>query len=218
MARAVDEHVYAVGVTRDDDRTVSEHTVRVPADLIEAWGTGLTEEPPLVRAAMELLVEHHGAEHAVWLAREVAAAVERIGAFAAEHDIDCHYRNAGYLLAATGPAHLGSWDAIVAACRAHGAGDRVEELSAGELRRRTGHEQEDHLLGLRGHSRRHLLCRLREQPLLHQRGQCRAADTEAGMLEEMPPRECLQFVHRLAYSLQPRGCEIRIDVCCRYAW
>lgn len=60
--RAVDEHVYAVGVTRDDDRTISEHTVRVPADLIEAWGTGLTEEPPLVRAAMELLLEQHGAD------------------------------------------------------------------------------------------------------------------------------------------------------------
>jgi hypothetical protein len=59
--RAVDEHVYAVGVTRDDDRTLSEHTVRVPDDLIASWGTGLTEEPPLVRAAMELLVQRHGA-------------------------------------------------------------------------------------------------------------------------------------------------------------
>ena len=95
------------------------------------WATGWWDELPG-------LVEHYGAEHAVWLAREVAAAVDRIGAFSAEHGIDCHYRNAGYLLAATGPAQLGAWDDIVAACREHGAGDRVEELSAEELRRRTG--------------------------------------------------------------------------------
>ena len=95
------------------------------------WATGWWDELPG-------LVEHYGAEHAVWLAREVAAAVDRIGAFSAEHGIDCHYRNAGYLLAATGPAQVGAWDDIVAACREHGAGDRVEELSAEELRRRTG--------------------------------------------------------------------------------
>ena len=59
--RVVDAHVYAVDVTRGDDRTVSTHTVRVPADLSESWGVDLTGEPPLVRAAMELLVAHHGA-------------------------------------------------------------------------------------------------------------------------------------------------------------
>ncbi len=58
--RVVDAHVYAVDVTRDD-RTVSTHTVRVPADLSESWGIDLTDEPPLVRAAVELLVAHHGA-------------------------------------------------------------------------------------------------------------------------------------------------------------
>ena len=57
--RVVDEHVYAVDVTREDgDETVSEHTVRVPADLSESWGVDLTHEPPLVRAALELLVDH----------------------------------------------------------------------------------------------------------------------------------------------------------------
>lgn len=61
--RVVDEHVYAVDVVREDgDETVSEHTVRVPADLSESWGIDLTHEPPLVRAALELLVDHHGAD------------------------------------------------------------------------------------------------------------------------------------------------------------
>ena len=61
--RVVDEHVYAVDVTREDgNRPVSEHTVRVPADLSESWGIDLTHEPPLVRAALELLVDHHGAD------------------------------------------------------------------------------------------------------------------------------------------------------------
>ena len=61
--RVVDEHVYAVDVTREDvDDAVSEHTVRVPADLSESWGVDLTHEPPLVRAALELLVDHHGAD------------------------------------------------------------------------------------------------------------------------------------------------------------
>lgn len=64
--RVVGPHVYAVDVTTGDDRTVSdrpvsEHTVRVPADLSEAWGVDLTGEPPLVRAAVELLVARHGA-------------------------------------------------------------------------------------------------------------------------------------------------------------
>lgn len=57
--RVLDEHVYAVDVTRDDE-TVSEHTVRVPAELTQEWGIDLTAEPPLVRGAVELLVEHHG--------------------------------------------------------------------------------------------------------------------------------------------------------------
>ena len=58
--RVLDPHVYAVAVTRDDE-TVSEHTVRVPAELSESWGGDHTGEPPLVRAALELLVDHHGA-------------------------------------------------------------------------------------------------------------------------------------------------------------
>ncbi len=59
--RVLDEHVYAVDVTRDDE-TVSAHTVRVPAELTQGWGIDLPSEPPLVRAAVELLVEHHGSD------------------------------------------------------------------------------------------------------------------------------------------------------------
>ncbi len=57
--RAVGEHVYDVTISRDED-TSSEHTVRVPHEVLQGWGIGLTGEPPLVRAAVQLLIEHHG--------------------------------------------------------------------------------------------------------------------------------------------------------------
>ncbi len=57
--RAVGEHVYDVTISTDEGAT-SEHTVRVTQDVLEDWGIGLTGEPPLVRAAVQLLLEHHG--------------------------------------------------------------------------------------------------------------------------------------------------------------
>ena len=55
--RAEDEHVYAVTLATDD--TPSEHRVEIPTELLDEWGMTLTDEPPLVRAAVELLEKHH---------------------------------------------------------------------------------------------------------------------------------------------------------------
>ena len=70
------------------------------------------------------LVDAHGAEQGSGWRAEVAAAVERIGAFAAEHDIDCHCRNAGYLLDRAGACPSRRWEAIVGRMPGHGAGER----------------------------------------------------------------------------------------------
>ena len=55
--RAEDEHVYRVTLSTDD--SPSEHTVEIPTALLDEWGMTLTDEPPLVRAAVELLEKHH---------------------------------------------------------------------------------------------------------------------------------------------------------------
>ncbi len=55
--RAEDEHVYSV--TLGDDDNESEHRVEIPTTLLDEWGMSLTDEPPLVRAAVELLEKHH---------------------------------------------------------------------------------------------------------------------------------------------------------------
>ncbi len=57
--RAVGEHVYDVTLSTDAGAT-SEHTVTVTQAMLQDWGIGLTGEPPLVRAAVQLLLEHHG--------------------------------------------------------------------------------------------------------------------------------------------------------------
>ncbi len=55
--RAEDEHVYRVVLPAEDG--TSEHVATVPAELLDEWGLDLTHEPPLVRAAVELLGRHH---------------------------------------------------------------------------------------------------------------------------------------------------------------
>lgn len=57
--RADDEHVYRVTLTADGGRE-TEHQVEIPTTLLDEWGMSLTDEPPLVRAAIELLEKHHG--------------------------------------------------------------------------------------------------------------------------------------------------------------
>lgn len=53
--RAEGEHAYTVCVT--DDRGEREHHALVPESMLDELGVTVTEEPLLVRAAMEYLVE-----------------------------------------------------------------------------------------------------------------------------------------------------------------
>jgi glycine/D-amino acid oxidase-like deaminating enzyme len=95
------------------------------------WAVGWLDELPG-------LLDRFGDEEARWLVDEAAAAVERIGRFADEQGIDCHYRHAGAFWAATAPAQLQAWRDALAAAREHGYHDRIVELSGEELRARTG--------------------------------------------------------------------------------
>lgn len=65
-------------------------------------------------AKLATLVKLFGSEEAVRLAGASAGAVTGIGAFCEEHGIDAHYRNDGWLWAATNTAQLGSWDEAIA--------------------------------------------------------------------------------------------------------
>lgn len=56
--RAEGEHVYLATLTASDGSR-SEHRVEVPTDLLDAWGLDISGEPPLVRAAVELLQARH---------------------------------------------------------------------------------------------------------------------------------------------------------------
>lgn len=65
-------------------------------------------------AKLATLVKLFGREEALRLAEASAAAITDIGAFCAENGIDAHYRNDGWLWAATNQSQLGSWDEAVA--------------------------------------------------------------------------------------------------------
>ncbi|CAA9548934.1 MAG: O-acetylhomoserine sulfhydrylase, partial [uncultured Thermoleophilia bacterium] len=95
------------------------------------WVTGWHDE-------LDALIERFGVKDALRLAGDTTAAIERIGEVAARHGIDCDYRQAGCLVAATAPAQLGAVDGALAACRTHGREALLHEVSGEELRRRTG--------------------------------------------------------------------------------
>ncbi len=95
------------------------------------WVTGWFDELPQ-------LVRRFGPDAGLALADRMSATIGDIGAFAAEHGIDCDYRQAGALWTASAPAQVGAWQEALEACRARGRGDRLELLSGEELRRRTG--------------------------------------------------------------------------------
>ncbi len=74
-----------------------------------------------------------GDASALAVANAAEAAVERIGAFCAEREIDAWFRPADYLHVSTAAAHDGIWDEAIAACRELGAPGAVRELSAAEV-------------------------------------------------------------------------------------
>lgn len=95
------------------------------------WAHGWADE-------MDLLVTRFGAAEGLRLLDRSRWTIDRIEAFCGEHGIDCQLRRAGALWTATAPAWLGVWDGAVAACRAAGRPEVLEELDGAELRRRTG--------------------------------------------------------------------------------
>jgi glycine/D-amino acid oxidase-like deaminating enzyme len=67
---------------------------------------------------------------ALAVARASADAVAGIEAFCREQEVDAWFRRGGYLQVSTAPAHDGTWDEPLAACRQLGQLDAVEPLDA----------------------------------------------------------------------------------------
>ncbi len=78
-----------------------------------------------------------GLEEAVRVARGSEAAIDEIRTFCEEHAIDAHFRQAGWLWAATSPSQLGAWESVVALCEKLGVGP-YRRLSPAEIGRRSG--------------------------------------------------------------------------------
>jgi glycine/D-amino acid oxidase-like deaminating enzyme len=71
-----------------------------------------------------------GDEAARVVARASSEAVAGVETFCREQEVDAWFRRGGYLQVSTAPAHDGTWDEPVAACRELGEGDAVEPLDA----------------------------------------------------------------------------------------
>lgn len=73
---------------------------------------------------------------AIGVARAAQAAVDEIGEWCSEHDVDASYRRGGYLQVSTAPAYDDVWDVTVRGCRELGEPDAVEALSVGAIQAR----------------------------------------------------------------------------------
>jgi glycine/D-amino acid oxidase-like deaminating enzyme len=78
-----------------------------------------------------------GAEDAVRVARGSEAAIEEIRLFCEAHEIDAHFRRAGWLWAATSEAQRGAWEGVVALCEKLGVGT-FRRLPPEDVARRSG--------------------------------------------------------------------------------
>lgn len=83
------------------------------------------------------LVHRFGPEQALWVARAATDAVNAIGDFVAEHDVDCDWRQQGGLWAATQPESA-PWQAAVTAVHGAGYPDLLRVLDAAKVRELTG--------------------------------------------------------------------------------
>jgi glycine/D-amino acid oxidase-like deaminating enzyme len=84
------------------------------------------------------LREQFGDIRAVEAARASERGVRGIGEWCAKTGVDAWYVPAPTMMAATSEAQLGDWDDLVGACRAVGASEEVEVLTAAGARRRCG--------------------------------------------------------------------------------
>ena len=82
------------------------------------------------------LVERHGPDGAVAIAREIDGAVVAIGGWCEANDVDAWYTKAGALSVSAAPAQDRGWDAAVEACRAVGVGEEYVPLTGDEVRAR----------------------------------------------------------------------------------
>jgi glycine/D-amino acid oxidase-like deaminating enzyme len=85
---------------------------------------------------LPLLRDRYGPEDALAIARASQAAVEAIGSFCTEQEVDAWYRQAGYVLLSAAPAQDGVWSEAVALCHELGAPEAARELTAEEVAKR----------------------------------------------------------------------------------
>lgn len=78
-----------------------------------------------------------GNEQALFLGRSAERAIHELGDFCAEHAIDAHFVQKGWLWTATTPPHVDAWNGTLQACERLGVRP-FERLPAQEVRRRTG--------------------------------------------------------------------------------
>jgi putative aminophosphonate oxidoreductase len=88
-------------------------------------------------AKLASLIKIAGEDDGVWLAREAEAAVDYLGAFAREHDIEAEYVKAGWLWTATSQAQKGTWEPTLEEAERRGI-DVFERLSPEDVQRRAG--------------------------------------------------------------------------------
>ena len=86
--------------------------------------------------SMHSLRERLGGPAAIEVGRAAQEAVDEIGRFCSEQEVDAWYRRDGYLQVSAAPAQDGVWAEPLTACRELGEGDAVEELSAEQVRER----------------------------------------------------------------------------------
>ncbi len=85
---------------------------------------------------LPLLVDLHGREAAVELARASERAVEQIGEFCERHDVDAWFVPGGYLQVSASRAQDDSWERAVRVCRELGVEDRYHPVTADEVQAR----------------------------------------------------------------------------------
>lgn len=77
-----------------------------------------------------------GVEGALATAHAAQEAVDRIGSFCEEHGVDAWFRPAPYVQVSTAPAHDGSWQRALDACRELGVPEMLQPLSEEEVAER----------------------------------------------------------------------------------
>ena len=82
------------------------------------------------------LLQRFGAVATANVTRAAQEAVDGIGRFCSEQEVDAWWRQSGYLQVSTAPAQDGVWSEAAEVCREIGEGHEVVELSADQVRQR----------------------------------------------------------------------------------